>query len=143
MANPDSFNLARFVKTQSENYTDALNELRRGRKVSHWMWYVFPQFAGLGRSDMAKRYAIGSVAEAEAYLAHLVLGPRLVECCEAVLAVEGKSALAILGSPDDMKLKSCVTLFAAVSPHGSVFEQVLAKYYDGTPDEATLRLIDG
>lgn len=137
----DPHALSRFEQAQQEDYPTAIGELRRGRKESHWMWYVFPQFAGLGHSPMAQTYAIRSLEEAKAYLAHPVLGPRLAECCEALLAVEGKSAYDILGSPDDMKLRSCVTLFAAVSPPGSVFERVLAKYYRGKPDERTLRLI--
>jgi uncharacterized protein (DUF1810 family) len=136
----DPFDLARFVDAQSHNYADALAELRAGEKVSHWMWYVFPQVAGLGQSSMARRYAIGSVAEAEAYLAHPVLGPRLIECCEAVLAVEGKSAYDIFDTPDDLKLRSCVTLFAAVA-RGAAFGRVLEKYFDGEPDGRTLRLI--
>jgi uncharacterized protein (DUF1810 family) len=103
------------------------------------MWYVFPQLAGLGFSPMSRRYAIKSRGEAEAYLRHPMLGPRLVEICEAALGVEGKSALDVFGSPDDLKLKSCATLFAAVSPAGSVFEQLLAKYFGGTRDEKTLR----
>jgi uncharacterized protein (DUF1810 family) len=141
----DPFALARFVSAQDDNYADALAEIRDGCKVSHWMWYVFPQFAGLGSSDTARRYAIRSLAEAEAYLAHPRLGPRLgprlIECCEALLAVEGKTAHAIFGTPDDLKLRSSATLFAAVCPPGSVFERVLVRYSAGEPDERTLRLI--
>jgi uncharacterized protein (DUF1810 family) len=137
----DPFDLARFVVAQEENYADALAEIRDGCKVSHWMWYVFPQFAGLGHSGMAQRYAIRSLAEAEAYLAHPLLGPRLVECCESLLAVDGKTAHAIFGTPDDLKLRSSVSLFAAVCPPGSVFERVLVRHYSGRPDERTLRLI--
>jgi uncharacterized protein (DUF1810 family) len=131
----------RFVEAQAGDYDRALAEIRSGRKRSHWMWYVFPQFDGLGHSSMSKRYAIKSVAEAEAYLQHAVLGPRLSECCRAVLAVEGRSAHDIFGSPDDLKLKSCATLFAEVSPAGSVFHRLLDKYFEGSRDEATLRLI--
>jgi uncharacterized protein (DUF1810 family) len=105
------------------------------------MWYVFPQFDGLGFSPTSRRYAIKSVAEAQAYLAHPVLGPRLTECAEAALRVEGRSALEVFGSPDDMKLRSCATLFAHVSPAGSVFERLLSKYFDGERDDRTLRLI--
>ena len=105
------------------------------------MWYIFPQFDGLGSSPTSKLYSIKSVAEARAYLEHPVLGPRLTECAEAMLAIDGKSATAILGSPDDMKLKSCATLFAHVSPPGSVFERLLDKFYDGERDDATLRLL--
>jgi uncharacterized protein (DUF1810 family) len=136
----DPYDLARFVSAQAVNYADALAEIRAGEKVSHWMWYVFPQFAGLGHSDTARRFAIGSVEECEAYLAHPVLGPRLVECCEAVLAVDGKTAHDIFGTPDDLKLRSSVTLFAAVTP-GGVFGRVLDKYFAGEPDTRTLRLI--
>lgn len=137
----DPFDLARFVSAQGENYADALAEIRDGCKLSHWMWYVFPQFAGLGQSETARRYAIQSLAEAEAYLAHPLLGPRLVECCEALLAVEGKTAHAVFGTPDDLKLRSSATLFAALCPPGSVFERVLVRYYAGRPDDHTLRLI--
>ena len=133
--------LARFEAAQESSYESALAELRRGRKESHWMWFVFPQFAGLGFSQMSVRYAIKSLDEARAYLAHPVLGPRLVECAGAVLAITGRSALEIFGSPDDMKLRSSATLFAAVSPEDSVFHQLLARYFDGRKDDATLRLI--
>ncbi|MCU0705020.1 MAG: DUF1810 domain-containing protein [Fimbriiglobus sp.] len=136
----DPFDLARFVSAQAVNYADALAEIRAGHKVSHWMWYVFPQFAGLGQSEMARRYAITAAAEAEAYLAHPVLGPRLAECCEALLAVEGKSAHAIFDTPDDLKLRSSVTLFAAVAK-GGVFGWVLDKYFGGDPDPRTLKLL--
>ena len=137
----DPYDLTRFVRAQEQSYQQALSELERGRKQSHWMWYVFPQFDGLGTSPMSIRYSIKSSAEARAYLEHPVLGHRLVECAEAMLAVDGKSARAILGSPDDMKLKSCATLFAQVSPSGSVFERLLDKFYDGERDAATLRLL--
>jgi uncharacterized protein (DUF1810 family) len=105
------------------------------------MWYIFPQFEGLGFSPMSRQYSIKSVAEAEAYLAHPVLGQRLKECAEAVLAIDGRSANEIFGSPDDMKLRSCATLFAAVSSEGSVFAQLLEKYFSGNPDPQTLRLL--
>ena len=137
----DPFDLDRFVRAQEGEYDRALTEVRNGRKRSHWMWYIYPQFAGLGSSSMAERYAIQSRAEAEAYLRHPVLGPRLVECCEAALAVEGRSAHDIFGSPDDLKLRSCATLFAAVSPPGSVFDRLLQKYYAGAPDDRTLHLL--
>jgi uncharacterized protein (DUF1810 family) len=137
----DPHDLARFVSAQADDYATALAEVRAGRKRSHWMWYVFPQFAGLGFSATSQRYAIRSEAEARAYLAHPVLGPRLAECCEAALAVEGRSATDIFGSPDDVKLRSSATLFAAVSPPGSVFERVLAKFFDGERDPATVRLM--
>jgi uncharacterized protein (DUF1810 family) len=105
------------------------------------MWFVYPQFDGLGFSSTAKEYAIKSLAEARAYLAHPILGPRLVECAEAALGVEGKSAHDVFGSPDDLKLRSCATLFAHVSPAGSAFHRLLDKYYGGTPDEKTLQLL--
>ena len=142
----DPYDLNRFVTAQGHIYDRALAELRAGRKQSHWMWYVFPQFAGLGMSPTSHRYAIGSIEEAQAYLAHPLLGPRLVECCEALLEVApvgggGRTAYEIMGPLDDVKLRSCVTLFAKVAPSGSVFERVLEKYFEGKPDEATLRLM--
>jgi uncharacterized protein (DUF1810 family) len=137
----DPHDLARFVAAQEGDYESALAEVRGGRKRSHWMWYVFPQFDGLGFSATSKRYAIKSRAETEAYLRHAVLGPRLVEISEASLGVEGRSAHDIFGSPDDLKLKSCATLFAAVSPPGSVFERVLQRFYNGERDGQTLRLL--
>lgn len=140
-ATSDAFDLNRFIETQTDDYATALAELEAGEKTSHWMWYIFPQIDGLGYSSMSKRYAIKSVDEAKAYLVHPVLGPRLLECAKAVLAVEGRSALEILGSPDDAKLQSCATLFASVSPAGSVFQQILDKYYGGKPDAKTLRLL--
>ena len=121
----DPHDLGRFVAAQSNNYVDALSELHAGRKRTHWMWYVFPQYAGLGRSPMAERFAIKSVAEAEAYLGHPVLGSRLLECADAVLDVEGRSAHEIFGSPDDAKLRSSATLFSRVAPAGSVFHRIL------------------
>jgi uncharacterized protein (DUF1810 family) len=138
----DPFDLGRFVRAQAGDYESALAEVRAGRKETHWMWYIFPQLAGLGSSPTARRYGITGRAEAEAYLAHPVLGPRLVEIAEAALAVEGRSANDIFGSPDDLKLRSCATLFARVAPPGSVFERLLAKYFDGRPDPRTLALLD-
>ena len=137
----DPYDLARFVQAQQTNYADALAEITRGRKTSHWMWYVFPQLQGLGYSAMAQRYAISDLDEARAYLAHPVLGPRLVACAEAALGVPGRSAHEIFGSPDDLKLHSSATLFAHVSTTGSVFEQLLDRYFDGAPDAATVRLL--
>lgn len=139
----DRYDLNRFVHAQQGDYQRALEEIRSGRKQSHWMWYVFPQIEGLGSSPMARRYAIKSKREAEEYLRHPILGPRLRECAEAVLAVEGRSAHEIFGSPDDLKLRSCATLFAAVSPPGSVFDQVLSRYFDGRRDERTTQLLFG
>jgi uncharacterized protein (DUF1810 family) len=135
----DPHDLARFLEAQGQDYDRAISELRRGRKQSHWMWYVFPQFQGLGISSTSQYYAIRSSAEAEAYLLHPVLGPRLIECCDALLGICGRSAREILG-PDDVKLRSCATLFAEVSPEGSVFHRILDKYFDGAKDAATLRV---
>ena len=137
----DPHHLSRFVEAQAEDYEQALAEIRSGRKQSHWMWYIFPQFDGLGFSATSKRYSIKSIAEAKAYLCHPVLGPRLMECAEAVLRIEGRSALEIFGSPDDAKLRSCATLFACVSPVGSVFDRLLGKYFHGERDGKTLRLV--
>ncbi|HEX6976426.1 MAG TPA: DUF1810 domain-containing protein [Vicinamibacterales bacterium] len=137
----DPHDLARFVTAQRGSYEHALTEIQSGRKRSHWMWYVFPQFEGLGFSAMSKQYAIKSLAEAEAYLQHPVLGPRLLEIARTALAVKGRNALEVFGSPDDLKLRSSATLFAAISPAGSVFHQVLDRYFDGEPDERTLALL--
>jgi uncharacterized protein (DUF1810 family) len=137
----DPFDLMRFVRAQEGTYDQALSELKLGRKRSHWIWWIFPQLDGLGFSPITKRFSIKSEDEARAYLAHPILGPRLIECAEAIVSVQGKSARDILGSPDDLKLKSCATLFAQVSPLGSVFEQILEKFYSGEGDAATLRLL--
>lgn len=138
----DPFDLNRFVEAQEGNYSAAIGELRAGQKRSHWMWYVFPQMAGLGHSSMSVRYAIRSEDEARAYLAHPVLGPRIIECAEAVLGIEDRSATEIMGSPDDLKLRSCATLFAHISPEGSVFHKILDKYYSSEPDRNTLRQLN-
>jgi uncharacterized protein (DUF1810 family) len=140
-AGGDPYDLNRFLNAQASSYEQALSEIQSGRKYSHWMWYIFPQYDGLGFSPTSKRYAIKSIAEAEAYVKHPVLGPRLVACAEAALAVEGRTALEVFGSPDDMKLRSCATLFARVSPADSVFERLLSKYFLGQPDEKTLSLL--
>ena len=137
----DPHDLSRFVEAQEHVYEQALAEIKSGRKRSHWMWYIFPQFEGLGSSSTSRHYAIKSIAEAEAYLGHPVLGPRLTECAEAALSVERRSAHDIFGSPDDMKLKSCATLFASVAPAGSVFHRLLDKYFRGERDPKTLRLL--
>lgn len=133
--------LDRFVEAQSRDYEIALEEIRSGRKRSHWMWYVFPQIAGLGNSEKSRRYAIRDVEEAAAYLAHPLLGARLVEITTALLALDGRSAREIFGTPDDMKLRSCCTLFAQVSPQDSVFAKVIARYFSGGPDPSTLAII--
>jgi len=140
-APPSPESLERFVDAQRENYALALQEVRGGQKRSHWMWYVFPQLVGLGSSEMARRYGIQSLSEAEAYLKHPVLGSRLREIVAAVLAIEGRSARDIFGSPDDLKLRSCCTLFSTASPPGSDFERVIEKYFGGERDSATLRLL--
>jgi uncharacterized protein (DUF1810 family) len=137
----DPHNLSRYVQAQEGVYEEALSEISSGTKQSHWMWYIFPQFDGLGFSSTSKRYSIKSVAEAEAYLSHPVLGPRLMECAEAALGAQGRTAFEIFGSPDDMKLRSCATLFARVSHPGSVFDKLLAKYFQGGRDGKTLRLL--
>jgi len=134
--------LTRFVDAQRDTYDQALAELRGGRKRTHWMWWVFPQLDGLGVSATSRRYAIKSEAEARDYLEHPVLGPRLIESVESVLAIEGRTAHDIFGSPDDMKLRSCVTLFAQVAGPGSVFHRLLDDYFDGKPDDRTLRLLN-
>jgi uncharacterized protein (DUF1810 family) len=140
MAMTDSFDLDRFVRAQADTYAQALAEIRAGRKRSHWMWFVFPQIAGLGSSAMAVRYAIESLAEAHAYLLHPVLGPRLVECSESACAVDGRSALEIFGTPDDLKLRSSATLFDVSAP-GSVFDRLLARFFDVGRDVRTLAVI--
>jgi len=129
------------VRAQAPAYARALAEVRAGHKQSHWMWFVFPQIDGLGSSPMAREYAIKSRDEARAYLEHPVLGPRLFECMQAALDVNGRSAHDIFGSPDDWKLRSCATLFAQVSSPGSVFEQILQRFFEGSPDPKTLQLI--
>ena len=137
----DPYDLDRFVLAQEDHFASALAEIGGGRKRSHWMWFIFPQLDGLGTSAMSKRYAIGSLAEAEAFLRHPLLGPRLARCAEAALALAGRSAREVFGAPDDLKLRSSATLFAQASPPGSVFEQLLEKYFAGQPDGATLRLL--
>lgn len=137
----DPYALDRFVRAQASDYVRALSEIRSGRKRTHWMWYIFPQLDGLASSATSKQFAIKGIEEARAYLDHPVLGPRLLECAEAVLALEGKSAAEVFGYPDDLKLKSCATLFAAALPPGSVFDRLLAKYYAGVRDRRTLDLL--
>ncbi|MCK1300052.1 DUF1810 domain-containing protein [Bradyrhizobium sp. 24] len=136
----DPFDLKRFVRAQDPVYRDIQGELTRGRKQSHWMWFVFPQVAGLGFSAMSQRYAIASRAEAKAYLAHPILGPRLIECTRLVLAIEGRTINAILGAPDDAKFRSSMTLFDAVS-NEPVFDEALARYFSGEREGATLEIL--
>jgi len=136
----DPYRLERFVRAQDSGgiYQQAVAELRAGRKVSHWMWFIFPQVAGLGFSSMSQRYAISGLAEARAYLRHPVLGPRLAECARILADTGGSTADDIVGPVDAMKLRSSMTLFAAAAPDEPVFGDVLAKYFGGVPDEATL-----
>ena len=138
----DPFDLKRFVDAQALVYPDVLSELRQGRKQSHWMWFIFPQLAGLGHSAMAQRYALSSRDEALAYLGHGILGPRLRECTVLVNAVEGRTIHEILGSPDDLKFRSSITLFGAVSSEPE-FAAAISKFYGGAPDPKTLELIGG
>lgn len=137
----DIFELHRFVEAQRPVFDRALQELQAGRKTSHWIWFVLPQLRGLGHSDMAQRYGLSGAAEALGYLQHPVLGPRLVESVLALLAHRDKSALEILGHPDDLKLRSCLTLFAAIAPQEGVFQQALEQFFAGEADARTLLLL--
>lgn len=137
----DPFNLQRFVEAQNSVYGQVCAELSAGEKRSHWMWFIFPQIRGLGRSGMAERYAISSLDEAKAYLAHQVLGPRLVECTGLVTGVGARTAADIFGWPDDMKFRSSMTLFAACGDESTIFQKALRKYFDGQPDGRTLELL--
>ena len=141
MTMTDPYNVQRFLDAQERDYQRALAEIKAGQKRSHWMWYIFPQYDGLGFSPTSIHFSIKSPEEARAYLGHSILGPRLHECVEALLSLNGRSAHQIFGSPDDLKLKSSMTLFACISPEGSVFEQVIDKYYDGQPDQKTIGLL--
>jgi uncharacterized protein (DUF1810 family) len=136
----DPFELQRFIDAQEPVYAQVMSELRSGRKRSHWMWFVFPQIAGLGHSAMARRYAIASRDEAVAYLAHPILGPRLRECTQIVCGIQGRSIEQILGSPDDIKFRSSMTLFEAVSGD-PVFRNALDRFYAGASDSATLSIL--
>lgn len=135
----DANDLDRFLRAQETDYERALSEITAGRKRTHWMWYIFPQLEGLGTSQLSAYYAISGIDEAKAYLAHPVLGPRLLECAEAVLLHKGTAASAIFGYPDDLKLRSSATLFASVSPPGSVFHRIVDAFFQGQVDEPTLR----
>lgn len=138
----DPYCLTRFLQAQEHDFETALAEIAAGRKRSHWMWYIFPQLAGLASSVRSQHYAIKSEEEARAYLAHPLLGARLVAGAEAALACQSRSAREIFGSPDDLKLRSSATLFAHVSPEGSVFHRLLEKFYPAGPDLATRRLLE-
>ena len=134
----DSYRLQRFIDAQDPVFDQVRQELRQGRKQSHWMWFVFPQISGLGSSPMASRFAISSLAEAKAYLQHPILGQRLRECAQLTMQVEGRSALEIFGYPDDMKFRSSMTLFARASPDEQVFKDAIQKHFDGEFDPLTL-----
>jgi uncharacterized protein (DUF1810 family) len=132
------YDLQRFVDAQRDVYSTALAELRAGHKRSHWMWFIFPQVAGLGSSEMARRYAIASTDEAAAYLAHPVLGKRLRECASAVAMHDDRGVDEIFGHPDDLKFRSCMTLFADVAPDEAIFQTCLDQFFDGVADPATI-----
>jgi len=137
----DPYKLERFVAAQAGVFEQALSEVRNGQKVSHWMWYIFPQLRGLGQSETALRYGILNLAEARAYLEHPMLGPRLIAISQAALSVNKKTATEIFGKPDDMKLRSCATLFAEVTDVDSVFQEILDKYFGGNADPRTIQLL--
>ncbi len=137
----DSFNLQRFIDAQESVYGNVLQELRNGAKRTHWMWFIFPQLLGLGRSERARRFAISGLAEASAYLAHPVLGVRLAECTQLVNEISDKSIQSIFGAPDDMKFLSCMTLFAHATPDNETFERALLKYFSGVHDPLTVEKI--
>jgi len=142
LSEDNSFDLDRFVEAQAPVYATVLGELRAGRKRTHWIWYILPQLRGLGTSQMSMRYGLESLAEAKAFLAHPVLGLRLRECVRTLNALPEKDAVAVLGSIDALKLRSCLTVFAEASPEESLFREGLEKYFQGRPDTATLSLID-
>jgi uncharacterized protein (DUF1810 family) len=139
----DPYDLQRFLDAQEPVIARAMDELKQGRKHSHWIWFVFPQIAGLGHSPMAQRYAISSLDEAESYMRHPVLGPRLEDCVRLVNQVEGRAIVDILGYPDDLKFRSSVTLFARAAPDNPVFAEALRKYFAGLGDPATLNRLPG
>jgi uncharacterized protein (DUF1810 family) len=137
----DKDELIRFLEAQNQVYLKALSEIKEGKKISHWMWYIFPQIKGLGSSQIAEYYGIKDLNEATAYLQHPILGKHLVKISEEVLNLNGKTATQIFGSSDDLKLRSCMTLFANVKKSNPVFQKVLTKYFNGLPDEVTLQLL--
>ena len=137
----DQYNLSRFIEAQETTYEVAMLELARGRKDSHWIWYVFPQIEGLGKSDTAKLYSIKSLEEGRVYLEHPVLGPRLVEACEILLSLKDASMNKVMGFPDDLKLLSSMTLFEAVSETNSIFTKIIEIYFDDERDENSIKLI--
>ena len=137
----DEFNLDRFIEAQSSSYEDAMFELSLGKKTGHWMWYIFPQIDGLGSTDMAKLYSIKSLKEANAYLEHPILGERLIDSCEILLNLDAPSISDVMGFPDDLKLKSSMTLFEYASKPNSIFKKVLIRYFDNELDETSIKLI--
>jgi uncharacterized protein (DUF1810 family) len=137
----DACNLHRFLDAQAPTYNTVLAELRAGRKSSHWIWFIFPQIAGLGHSGMAQKFAIASLDEAKAYLQHPILGPRLRECTQLVLNVNGRSAEEIFSSPDNLKFRSCLTLFMTATTDNTIFKDALLKYFGGKPDQLTLDIL--
>jgi uncharacterized protein (DUF1810 family) len=138
----DNNGLMRFLEAQNQVYLKALSEIKEGKKNSHWMWYIFPQIKGLGSSETAKQYGIKDLNEATAYLQHPVLGKHLIEISEEVLNLSEKTATQIFGTPDDVKLRSCMTLFANVKNTNLVFQKIIVKYFNGLPDELTLELLN-
>jgi uncharacterized protein (DUF1810 family) len=141
MKSNDPFDLNRFLLAQEKVYAEALAELKSGQKRTHWMWFVFPQVRGLGQSPISQQYAIRSLEEARQYLDHPVLGARLLECAQTVLLIEGRTVSEIFGFPDDLKLRSCMTLFASLAGPGSIFEGVLERYFHGERDALTLIIL--
>ena len=137
----DKFNLNRFVEVQTNSYEAAMNELSQGKKMGHWIWYIFPQIEGLGSTDMTKLYSIKSTQEASAYLEHPLLGKRLVESCEILLSLDATSISEVMGFPDDLKLRSSMTLFEYVSKPNSIFRKLLIRYFDNELDETSIKLI--
>ena len=137
----DIYNFQRFLDAQEGVYDTVLNELRAGKKSSHWIWFIFPQIAGLGHSEMAQQFSITSLDEAKAYLQHPILGSRLRACTQLVLDVEGRSAEEIFGYPDHLKFRSCMTLFLTAATDNTIFNDALLKYFDGKPDQLTLDLL--
>ncbi len=138
----DQFELTRFISAQEMVYSRVISELRNGRKRTHWMWFIFPQIDGLGNSSTTKRYAIKSIKEAEQYLNHPILGKRLKECAEAILAIEGRSISEIFGYPDDLKLKSSVTLFSSLADSHPIFSSIIDKYFNGEQDIRTIKILE-
>lgn len=137
----DTYNLHRFLTAQAPTYPTVLAELRAGRKSSHWIWFIFPQITGLGHSAMAQQYAITSLDEATAYLQHQILGERLRECTQLVLNVEGRRAEEIFGHPDNLKFRSCLTLFLTATTDNTLFKAALLTYFNGKPDTVTLKIL--